>query len=111
MKKLIVLLVLLVLPIVVYSAKGPEIPISNVTLEEAIEIAKDAFEEYKTKKNNEAFYSPFIITKVIYTDYFEEHPKSEWAWYVKFVHPIQNDCTYTFKITDDKKVVLFQETT
>jgi len=40
-----------------------------------------------------------------YTNYFNETYEKEWAWEIKFIHPVQNDHSVVYKITNDKQII------
>ena len=52
----------------------------------------------------------FFVTKVQYTQVFDEKKLKEWAWAITFQHPIQNDNSFTFQLSRKGEVLLLQQT-
>ena len=106
MKKLIVVLFLLCISINVFADAGPPIPIPQITLKKAVELAeKNFYEKWKNVIDGDYFQiEDYIIQKIEYTKYFREEERNEWAWYIRFVHPVANDHSVTYKITNSGEV-------
>jgi hypothetical protein len=87
------------------------IPKPEVSVIEAIGLATNYFHKGEDLIDTADFKkADFILDSVIYTDYFDDKFQSEWAWYISFRHPIASDITYTYKVTEDKKIVLIRRT-
>lgn len=88
------------------------IPKPKVTIAEAIELATNYFQKAQTRTIDTAQIKKedFILVSAQYTNYFDNQFQSEWAWYIKFRHPVANDISVTYKVTNDKKIVEIQIT-
>lgn len=91
---------------------GPPIPVPEISLTEAVELTKDYFVSKETRnidgkdfKKNE-----YILISAIYSNYFQEKYEKEWAWRIKFTHPVQNDHSVVYKVTNQKQVIFIYAT-
>jgi hypothetical protein len=112
MKKLFQPLILFGLVLVffttVFAKSGPPIPIPQVSITEAITLAQDYFSnEEKRIVDVELFKrKDYLLYSVRYTSNFNGELDKEWAWEVKFIHPLQNDHSVAYKVTNDRKIIL-----
>jgi len=51
-----------------------------------------------------------ILISAIYTNYFQEKYQNEWAWRIDFTHPVQNDHSVVYKVTNQKQVIFLYAT-
>jgi hypothetical protein len=86
-----------------WSKAGAPIPVPEVKIAEAIELATKYFLDKETRvfDAKEFKKSEYIITLVQYTRGF----KKAWAWKIRFVHPVANDHSVEYRVTADRKVV------
>jgi len=100
------ILLLLSLSSKVFAKAGPPIPKPQISIVEAIKIAEDYFYSGKSSVIDNVSYKikEYILVSVEYTTYFMEEHQREWAWKIRFVHPIANDNSITFKVTSDGKI-------
>lgn len=107
MKKIILALFILCISINIFGKAGPEIPLPVISASEAIDLASNYFYGGKTKRPDQDYFKieDYILISVKYTNNFNEEKQTEWAWEIKFVHPVQNDHSLTYKITNDGKVI------
>ena len=96
----------------VIAKSGPSIPISKISATEAINIAKSYFYNQENRAINTDHYkiADYILISVSYTNYFNGAYEKEWAWKIKFVHPIQNDHSVVYKVTNDKQLIFLYAT-
>lgn len=101
------ILMIFFLPFSAFAEAGPPIEIPSVSAVEAIALAQKALLSIKepTDPSYKIRHKDFILTDLKYTDYWEDKFQKDWAWYVTFRHPIANDCSVTYKITNDRKVI------
>ena len=92
----------------VFAAAGPPIPEPNLSITEAIKLANDHFYSGNIEIIDPAHFKreDYIIISVQYTNYFKGKREKEWAWKIKFVHPIQSDHSVALKIMNDKKIIV-----
>ena len=76
-----------------FAKAGPPIPTPNVSISEAINIAKAYFykEENRVIDGDYFKVEDYILISAQYTNYFHGKYQKEWTWIIEFVHPIQND--------------------
>ncbi|MFC1703319.1 hypothetical protein ACFL1E_00855 [Candidatus Omnitrophota bacterium] len=87
------------------------IPKPKVSINEAIDLASEYFYKIESFPDDDFFKKKdFILTLARYTHYYDDDFHSEGAWFIAFVHPVGTDITYTYKISNDKKVVLVEHT-
>ncbi len=96
----------------VLSDAGAPITIPKVSINDACSIAMNYF---NSKENR--FIDPesfkrkdYILMSANYTKYFNDKIEKNWAWKIVFVHPVQNDHSVVYKITDDKNVIFLYAT-
>jgi hypothetical protein len=91
----------------VWSKAGPAIPLPQVKVAEAIELATKYFLDKETRVFDikEFKKSEYILTLAQYTRSFGEKRGNTWAWKIRFVHPVANDHSVEYKVTGDRKVV------
>ena len=63
----------------------PPNPVSEISLTEAVESAS-------------------------YTNYFQERYEKESAWRIEFTHPVQNDHSVVYKVTNQKQLIFLYAT-
>jgi len=102
----ITLFFILVIIANVFSEAGPPIPNPKITVTEAIEIAKNYFYFGKSSVIDSEYFKieDYILLSAQYTNYFMEEYQNEWAWKIRFVHPIQNDHSVTYKVTNNGEI-------
>ncbi|MDP2910886.1 MAG: hypothetical protein Q8N76_00895 [Candidatus Omnitrophota bacterium] len=81
----------------------------------AAQIAQDFFytdfpDGEKAAENDGLHVRDFILIKADYINRFEDKEFSEYAWVFTFVHPIHNDHSFTFKVTNDGKISFLSRT-
>lgn len=128
MKKIILALFLLG---IVYNASaepGPLIPKPNISLSEASQLAKD-YLSANTKEDKYFKVEDYFIISGEYKYFgdiykrtegwiadgsnnkkYLEKAKDYWAWEIRFIHPIANDISITYKITSSKQVIELKRT-
>lgn len=96
----------------VYAKSGPPIPAPELSISEAINLAKKHFSNKQTRLNDESEFKKeeYILVSAKYQNYFRDQKQPEWAWYISFVHPLANDHTITYKISNENSVYLIEMT-
>lgn len=91
----------------VFAKSGPPIPAPQVTAIEAITIAQDFFYNKEIRIIDGGIFKlkDYVLISAQYTNDFNNHADEEWGWRIKFQHPIQNDHSLLYKITNDRKIV------
>ncbi len=111
MKKIIPILIavaVIILPIKAFSDSGSPLPIPNVSATEAIHLANNYFKALLSHSEIKA--NDYILLSVEWTDHYRNNYYGEWSWVVRFVHPVHNDVSWTFKVTNKKKVIEIEHT-
>lgn len=128
MKKILILLFFISIITNVFAEAGPPIPNPEVSLSEASQIAFEYFK--KNEIENEYFMIDdyFVISGEykyfgdIYksldgwlsdstnNEKYLEKVKDYWAWEIKIIHPVANDISVTYKITNSKQVIELERT-
>ena len=109
-----------------FAEAGPPIPVPKVSIDRALELSRAALKE--DFADSDAFKSKdMIVLSVLYKNYakeseyyddyakmkekaFLEKYRAQWAWEIVFVHPVANDISYTYKVSQDGKVQLVEQT-
>ncbi len=106
-RKIIIFLCLFIIPVVILAKSGPPIPVPKLSISEAIDMAGRYLcdSEYRLKDTDLFPKSEYIIISAEYTNYSNQEYQKDWFWKIKFVHPVQNDHSIIYKVTNDKKVV------
>ena len=106
MKKLILVLFLICIATNVFAKAGLEMPTPKISATEAITLASNYFYDGKTEviDGNDFKIEEYILISAEYTNDFNSENQKEWAWKIIFVHPLANDHTITYKITNDKNI-------
>jgi len=107
LRKIAVLLTLLIVPVYAFAKSGPAIPAPKLSISEAASVAGKYFYEKETRAYDSSFFkkSEYIIVSAEYTNYFGGKHQPEWAWKIRFIHPVQNDHSVTYKVTNDRQVI------
>ncbi|MCP4158894.1 MAG: hypothetical protein GY760_02365 [Deltaproteobacteria bacterium] len=105
-KKISIIIYILLIASISFGKSGPEIPIPQVSINEAISLAKNLFYSSTTKLADESYFKKdeYILISVEYTNDFED--KVIWAWKALFVHPKQNDHSAAFRIVSKSDIQL-----
>ena len=95
-----------------FSDAGPPIPIPKISINEACSIAMNYFYSKENRFIDPKYFKgkDYILISANYTNHFNDKFEKIWAWKIVFVHPVQNDHSVAYKITDDKKVVFLYAT-
>lgn len=105
---LLITLVVVVFTSTVVLAKSSS-PILNpqISAIEAIIIAQEFFYNKETRIiDGETFkLKDYVLISARYTNNFDDKTDKEWGWKIEFLHPVQNDHSLLYKITNDKKVI------
>ncbi|MFZ2356858.1 MAG: hypothetical protein WAW67_03420 [Candidatus Omnitrophota bacterium] len=128
MKGIILALLLLGIAWNAFAEPGPPIPKPNISLSEASQLAKDYFaanmKEDKYFKIEDYFviFGEYKYFGDIYKrtegwsadgsnnkEYLEK-AKDYWAWEIRIIHPIANDISITYKITNSKQIIELERT-
>ena len=88
------------------------IPVPKVSISEAVEIAKEYFYNKETRVIDGDYFKvkDYILISAQYTNYFNEKYEKEWAWKIKFVHPVQNDHSLLYKVRNNKEIIFLYAT-
>ncbi|MFC1743530.1 hypothetical protein ACFL35_05995 [Candidatus Riflebacteria bacterium] len=86
---------------------GSPIPVPRISIIEAISLATGYFRSGKTKLIDPEYakIEEYILISAQYTKRFDNNLTNNWAWKIRFVHPVINDHSVTYKVTDDRKIV------
>lgn len=95
-----------------HAMPGPEIPQPAQRLEQALRLATAALKKEGLSDAQQAH--PAIPTEIRYTRMFLRDPErpsqainlGEHCWVITFTHPVQNDHTWTYKVSRDGKITL-----
>ena len=125
------LIMIIIFGLIMYSysfcSSGPPIPPPKVSITEACKLASDHFYSDKVevpeggsiKKEDyflisaqytSEFDRPGLVSRDYPNDYDFETRQEEWVWKITFIHPIQNSQTVTYKVTDDRDVLVIFHT-
>tara|TARA_Y100000031_G_scaffold72626_1_gene80216 strand:- start:456 stop:806 length:351 start_codon:yes stop_codon:yes gene_type:complete len=106
---LIIILIILTFstPLNISAKAGQPIPQPKILIIEAIEITKEHFYNEETQLLDGDYFkiADYILISAQYTNCFNEKYQEEWAWKIKFVHPIQNDHSVVYKVTNNKEII------
>ncbi|MEI8348903.1 MAG: hypothetical protein WCI77_02020 [Candidatus Omnitrophota bacterium] len=111
MKKLIPLLIVIIAiisPIKTFPDAGDPLPIPNISATEAINLANQYFKVLLSDSKIKA--EDCILLSAEWTNHYRDSYYEEWSWIVRFVHPIHNDVSWTFKVTNTRKVITIEHT-
>ena len=111
MKKNVTLIVLLFILLTwsnVFAKSSPPIPVPEISISEAIDIAEEYFYNKETRVVDSDYFKVenYILISAQYTNYIDEEYQEDWYWIIKFIHPIQNDHSVVYKVTNDKEIIL-----
>jgi len=111
---------MLILSVVVFSMaaagaaskSGAPIPVPEVKITDAIELATSYFLDKETRAidTREFKKSEYILMLAEYTNDFGGKRQKIWAWRILFVHPIANDHSVRYQVTGDRKVIFLGAT-
>ncbi len=106
-RKIIIFLCLFIIPVVIFAKSGPPIPVPKLSISEAVDMAGRYLcdSEYRLKDTDLFPKSEYIVISAEYTNYFKQGYQKEWAWKIKFIHPVQNDHSVIYKVTNDREVM------
>ncbi len=109
-KKISIFICILLSASISFGKSGQEIPIPQVSINEAISHAKNLFNSPSIKLADESYFKKdeYILISVEYTDDFED--KVIWAWKASFVHPKQNDHSAVLRIVSKSEIQLLSIT-
>lgn len=125
MKKTILLTGILILNAQwLFAHAGPEIPKPAQTVIEAVRLAWDHFVNEKgIKEKDKLRRQEFIVVSVLYETPMQREkrqtgkaqliPKgmnTEWTWFVKVVHPVANDISFTYRVMRDGTILEVEST-
>jgi len=101
------LLFLITIPTNLFAKSGPPIPVPRLSISEAVDIAQQYFYNKEARIADRDYFkiSDYILISAEYTNRFEESKEKEWAWKIIFIHPVQNDHSVVYKVTDDKQII------
>lgn len=110
--RVIVILLTALVPFGAYTDAGPPIPVPEISLTGAVESARDYFVVKETRNiDGEDFKKDeYILISAGYTNYFQEKYEKEWAWRIEFIHPVQNDHSVVYKVTNQQRVIFLYAT-
>lgn len=89
-----------------FADAGPPLPLPEISLTEAVELAKDHFVVKETRNNDGEVFKKdeYILISANYTNYFQEKYEKEWAWRIEFTHPAQNDHSVVYKVSNQNRL-------
>lgn len=125
--KIIILLVIVLISSNTFSASGPPIPLPQVSITKAIELASDFFYSgaFAVREGSFIKREEYFIISVVYTTKLEwpvlirtDNPDEvdsdesdiEWGWRVIFTHSTENSTTVGIKVSNSEEVVLLGKT-
>ncbi len=123
MKKTILTLLLLGIAWNAFAEPGPPMLKPNISLSEASQLAKDYFSA-NTKEDEYFKIEDYFVISGEYKYFGDIYKRTEgwladgsnnkeylekvndyWAWEIRIIHPIANDISITYKITNSKQVI------
>ena len=116
MKKLLQQVILfgmvLIFSTTVFAKAGPPIPVPQISITEAITIAQNYFYNEENRIVDAEFFKPkdYLLYSVQYTNNFNSGVDKDWAWKIEFIHPLQNDHSVAYKVTNDGKITFLYAT-
>ena len=124
MKTICMILTLLVASSLALAKAGPEIPRPKQSVADAVVVATKHFLSEKSLTEEKVEWRKECI--IVAVSYDTPHARSargkrnskeviidldeDWSWFVKFVHPVGNDVSFTFRVMQDGTVRLDQKT-
>lgn len=111
MKRILPLIVTLLILFIysdAFAKAGPPIPVPGISISEAIDIAEEYFYNKETRMVDSDYFKveDYILISAQYTNYIDEEYQKDWSWIIKFIHPVQNDHSVVYKVTNDKEIIL-----
>lgn len=111
MKKILPLIVILFILSIcsnAFAKAGPPIPVPAISMSEAIDIAVEYFYNKEIGVIDGDYFKveDYILISSQYTNYINEEYQKEWAWVITFIHPVQNDHSVVYKVTNNKEIIL-----
>ncbi|MBP7216381.1 MAG: hypothetical protein KBA46_03745 [Candidatus Omnitrophica bacterium] len=104
--QLMFLIAIVLIPAHLLGKSGNPIPASRISIIEAITIAQAHFsEETRLIDQDYVKKSEYVLVCAEYTNRFNEDIEPVWAWKIRFVHPIYNDHSLVYKVTNDRQVI------
>jgi len=110
MKKVILALFLIGIVCNVFAEAGPPIPKPSISLSEASKLVMDYFRAH-TIDDGYFKIEDYFVTSGEYKSFEDIDTKLEdWAWEIKIIHPVANDISATYKITNSKQIIELEAT-
>jgi len=84
-----------------HSKPGPEVPLPKLSHQEAFEIAHAHLQSEKYIHDKTHFLAKeYILMSLQYVK-----NQGSWVWQIRFAHPVANDHSVTFKVSQAGKVI------
>jgi hypothetical protein len=82
------------------------IPVPKVTISEAVDLVTKRLRSGEVKFIDAEVAKPseYIVMSAEYTTRFDDKKETGWVWKVRIVHPVHNDHSIIFRVTNDEKV-------